>query len=129
VKKIASAILLFAFFGQTFNQGFYYISYLINKAEYVKKCENKSRPQMNCNGQCLLMKRIKQQEKNEQGQAPEMKLAAKAEVLSSKSSFLLNTPEVITFANKTYSLFNFGMPIDQPSSYFHPPDCKVDFLI
>lgn len=121
MQKIAAVILLLAFAGQSFNQGFYYLSYVVNKAEYVKRCENKFRPQLNCNGQCLLMKKIKEQEKREQGQSPEMKLAAKVEVLSSKSSFLLyaTLPAVINKSN--FTIVNTGSPIDQPSSFFHPP--------
>ena len=64
VQKIFAAILLLAFIGQTFRQGFYYVDYLVDKAEYVKNCVNKARPKMLCNGKCQLMKKIQEQEKD-----------------------------------------------------------------
>lgn len=112
-----------AFLGQTFSQGFFYLDYAIDRAAYEKKCINKFRPQMHCNGKCQLMKKIEEQEKKEQQQAPQMKLAGKAEVISSRSFFtqyaeLLNTIS----AKRKYILTNIGHPVDQAASFFHPPD-------
>ncbi|MFT3676478.1 MAG: hypothetical protein QM781_11305 [Chitinophagaceae bacterium] len=116
-----AAILLIAFMGQSFNQGWYYIGYLIQKKEYVKRCANKARPMMHCNGKCQLMKKIQAQEKKEQGQPPEMKFASRVEVLSSRSSFLLqlNIPVISTPSH--FILFTTGIPVDQSSAIFHPP--------
>lgn len=107
--------------GQSFNQGWYYVGYLIQKKEYIKRCANKARPAMHCNGKCQLMKKIEAQEKKEQGQPPEMKFAAKVEVLSSRSSFLLkiNTPVIST--RQHFIVSSTGTPVDQSSSIFHPP--------
>jgi hypothetical protein len=121
VQKLIASILLFAFVSQTFNQGWYYLDYLLQKKEYMKRCINKARPQMHCDGTCLLMKKIKAQEKKEQEQAPEMKLAAKFEVLPSKSSFTLFADILPVVNNQQFSILNSGAPIDQPSSIFHPP--------
>jgi hypothetical protein len=121
VQKIIASILLFAFVSQTFNQGWYYVDYLIQKKEYMARCVNKARPQMHCDGTCLLMKKIKAQEKKEQEQAPEMKLAAKFEVLPTKPSFTLSADVLLTPTDQYFSILNSGAPIDQPSSIFHPP--------
>lgn len=121
VQKITATILLIAFLGQTFNQGFYYVDYLVNKASYMEKCINKARPNLHCNGQCLLMKKIEEQEKRERQQAPEMKLAGKTEVLSSRSSFQLTINSFIADNTRSYILADAGTPVDQPSSFFHPP--------
>lgn len=122
VHKIATIILLFAFLGQTFTQGVYYLDYLIDKAEYLARCENKSRPKLQCNGKCLLMKRIQEQEKKEQEQAPQMKLANKAEVISSKSFFPDFKEVFINSSKPAYFVTDSGSPIDRPSFFFHPPD-------
>lgn len=121
VHKIAAAILLLAFFGQTFNQGVYYLDYLIDKAEYVKNCVNKARPKMKCNGKCQVMKKIEEQEKKQQEQAPEMKLAGKSEVFSAKNWYTIFTPLYLTEAKHYYPIYHSDSPIDQPSSFFHPP--------
>lgn len=113
--------MLIAFLAQSFNQGWYYLSYLAQKKEYMKQCVNKSRPQMHCDGRCQLMKKIEEQDKKEQGQAPEMKLASKAEVLSSTSSFLISLNFSTSQVKNCFLLLNSGIPVDQPSSIFHPP--------
>lgn len=122
MHKIASVILLLAFVGQTFSQGVYYLNYIIDKAEYLAKCENKNRPKLQCNGKCLLMKRIQEQEKKEQEQAPQMKLANKAEVISSKSFFPDYKEVAPTNSKPVYYIANSGTPIDRPGFFFHPPN-------
>lgn len=76
---------------------------------------------MHCDGTCLLMKKIKAQEKKEQEQAPEMKLAAKFEVLPSKSSAVLSYNISLITIDRQFSLSDSGAPVDQPASIFHPP--------
>jgi hypothetical protein len=123
MHKIAATILLIAFLGQTFDQGFCYVGYVINKAEYMRNCENKYRPMLHCNGKCQLMKKMEAQRKKEEQQAPELKLAAKAEIISSRSSFLLNAPGVIINISREYAMQDPGTPVDRASSFFHPPNC------
>jgi hypothetical protein len=121
VQKIFASILLFAFLGQTFNQGWYYLGYLIEKKEYAKRCVNKARPQMHCNGKCQMMMKLKAQEEKERGLPPELKMASKIEVISSKSVFLtewlVSSPTTLTFIDHT-----IGYPVDRSLSFFHPPD-------
>ncbi len=122
VLKVATAILFLAFFGQTFNQGFYCLAYLVNKAAYAKNCENKYRPELHCNGKCQLMKKIEEQEKRERQQAPELKLASKAEALSSRSSFPVNPLVFTAIPARQFAVADEGTPTDRSSSFFHPPD-------
>lgn len=107
--------------GQSFNQGLYYFSYVIQKKEYMKRCVNKARPMLHCNGKCQLMKKIEEQEKKEQGQLPMMKYASKVEVLSSRSSLALNFDVSFTLLKLFLFTADSGSPIDQPASIFHPP--------
>ncbi|PZR24619.1 MAG: hypothetical protein DI535_21425 [Citrobacter freundii] len=123
MQRIAALILFVAFLGQTFDQGFCYIGYVINKAEYMRNCENKYRPMLHCDGKCQLMKKIDAQRKKDEQQAPELKLAAKSEAISSRSSFLLNAPGIFTDIIREYLTENTGKPVDRASSFFHPPNC------
>lgn len=76
---------------------------------------------MHCDGKCQLMKKIEEQERKEQGLPPEMKMASKLEVLSSKSFFLSVLEAPIQKKKNNFTFFIIGRPIDQPSSVFHPP--------
>lgn len=120
MQKIFAVILLLAFAGQTFRQEFYYVDYLVDKAEYAKNCINKARPKMQCNGKCQLMKKILEQEKKEQQKAPEMKLAGKIEIFPAKDHGT-TTISPILIATHFYTLTNDGAPVDQVSPIFHPP--------
>jgi hypothetical protein len=121
VHKFAAFILLFAFLGQTFDQGFYYLDYLVEKKEYMKRCENISRPELQCKGKCQLMKKIRAQQEKEQGHPPAMKLAGKTEIISPYFTLLIaapvNSDNRLTFIHQT-----MGVPIDRASSLFHPPN-------
>ena len=122
VQKILASILLIAFMGHTFNQGWYYLGYAIQKKEYMNRCVNKARPQMHCNGKCQLMKKIQEQEEKERGLPPELKLASVNEIISSRSFFTTQCP-VITFPTKNkFFDYTIGSPIDRPSALFHPPN-------
>src|SRR3954454_17595512 len=85
--RIATTILLLAAFGaQTFQSSLLVLSYYLDKEAYSKDCENRFRPQMHCNGQCLLMKKLRDQETKEQ-QLPERKQETKNEAFSSTHFF------------------------------------------
>ncbi|MFT3674373.1 MAG: hypothetical protein QM781_00600 [Chitinophagaceae bacterium] len=122
MQRIFAIILSLSFLGQSFNQGWYYLGYLVQQKEYVKRCENKARPQLHCNGKCQLMKKILEQEKKEQGQPPELKIAAKADALSSRSFFPSSVTSVKTKRSPLFIQYTIGSPVDRSRSLFHPPN-------
>ena len=105
---------------QTFNQGLYYLDYLMNPSAFEKNCVNKAKKWMHCNGKCQLMKKIIESEKKQE-RAPEMKMMGKAEVLSSRSFYVSLVYTPIGSGPCKHVVHNAGQPVDQPSSLFHPP--------
>ncbi len=121
IKKIFALLILLAFMANTFHQASLVLSYHINKAAYIKNCENKFRPELKCNGQCQLMKKMAQQRKDEQ-KFPDLKLENKTEVISSSSFF----PSLVIYAKSGKNQFpalSDNRTVDQPAQYFHPPGC------
>ena len=118
--KLLTFLLFFAFLAQTFSQGWYYMGYVIQKKEYVKRCINKARPQMHCDGKCQFMKKIKEQEEKEKQQAPELKLA-KTEIFTSHSFFPGFFPKPLSAEISYYDLLESGVPVDRATALFHPP--------
>ncbi|MFT3750413.1 MAG: hypothetical protein QM768_19010 [Agriterribacter sp.] len=118
--QISRFHIIRSLYGQTFNQGWYYIRYLIEKKEYMALCENKFKPQMHCNGKCELAKKIKEQGEKEKQQAPEMKLA-KSEVLSLYSFFPRFLPSLLSTEKHFYDIAGSGMPVDRSISLLRPP--------
>jgi hypothetical protein len=121
VRNILAFILIISFVGQTFDQGLYFLGYLLEKKEYLKRCENTDRPEMACEGKCQLMKKIKEQQEKERGEAPELKSANHNEPGFSQDNFTFSLfiPESTT---AQLFLHTIGSPIDQPTALFHPPD-------
>lgn len=119
-RSISAIVLLTAFAIQSFNRAFIVLDYYTNTAAFAKNCENKDSPQKNCNGKCLMMKKLKEVEKKEQ-RVPERKLEIKNDVVSSRSFFTSFIPPGTIFPFN-YNLFVIEKPaLGFIHSIFHPP--------
>jgi hypothetical protein len=122
MKFIVIPILLLLIMTQTFSKWFVVMAFNLNR-EYIAKnlCENRYRPQLNCKGNCVLMKKMKQEEKQEQDKQGPVKIEINSVVLSSKSFFAsAEMPVFITAILYTHSP-DSGKPVDRPATFFHPP--------
>ena len=119
-KQIAAIFLITAFMAQTFSGGLVMLNYYTNTGVFAKNCENKARPKMHCNGKCQMMKKLKQQEKQDQ-QNSEKKSDIKIQVLSSKS-FYCSSVEAFAIAVFKATPIEKNYPVTDISySFFHPP--------
>ncbi|MET3114923.1 hypothetical protein AAKU52_002663 [Pedobacter sp. CG_S7] len=72
LNRIIAISLLFALIGSNFSRFFIYAGFEMNQAYIAEKlCENKSRPWMNCQGKCFLMKKLEQAQEKEKKQERE----------------------------------------------------------
>ena len=119
-KPVAAILLIVAFIAQTFSGGLVMLNYYANTAAFAKNCENKAKPKMHCNGKCQMMKKLKQEEKQDQ-QNPERKTENKIQVLSSKS-FYFSSVEAFAIAVFKATPIEKNYPVKDISySFFHPP--------
>ncbi|MDH5825872.1 hypothetical protein ACFX5U_15275 [Sphingobacterium sp. SG20118] len=70
MKQLTICILLLTFLFQTFSKIGMLVDYKLNTIAYAKFCLNKDKPLMHCNGQCVLMQKLKKQAEKETKQAP-----------------------------------------------------------
>jgi hypothetical protein len=122
MKFFAVPILILLLMNQTFSSLFVVMSFKLNQ-DYIAKniCENRYRPQLNCNGNCVLMKKLKQQEKEEQNSPATLKLDISTVVISF-GSFFATIDKPATIVTRAYILlYNIGKPVNRSSSVFHPP--------
>lgn len=122
MKFIVSPILILLLLTQTFSNWFVVMAFNLNR-DYIAKtlCENRYRPQLNCKGNCVLMKKMREKEKQEQNAPESVKLEITSLVLSSKSFFAtVETPVIISSINYGNAT-NSGKPVDRAVSFFHPP--------
>lgn len=122
MKFIAVPILMLLIMSQTFSNWFMIMSFKLNQ-EYIAKnlCENRYRPQLNCKGNCVLMKKLRQQEKEEQNSPAALKLDISTVVISSRSFFATIDKPAIVVSRAYILLYNIGKPVSRSSSIFHPP--------
>src|SRR5450631_2887674 len=66
LKQLTAALLILAFTASTFCRTVIVLDYYANAAAYAKVCINKAKLAMHCNGKCQMMKKLEQQEKNDQ---------------------------------------------------------------
>ncbi len=73
MKRLLSFLLLCGILGQATIRTGFALHYQWNRAAYIKRCVNKDKPYLHCNGQCGFMKEIAAQEKsrNKEPQLPE----------------------------------------------------------
>ena len=122
MKLIAVPILIFLLITQTFSKYFVMLSFQLNR-DYIAKnlCENRYRPQLHCKGNCVLMKKIKQEQKQEQNAPCPGKTEISTIILSSRSFFAAAVPLVFTSTISYVMVADSGKPIDRAFSIFHPP--------
>lgn len=119
VKQLTAAILLVTFISQTFNGIFVLGDYFTNTAAYAKKCVNKAKPKTHCNGKCLLMKKM-QEEENKDKQYPLRKNENKNQVLyfstNQYSDQLMSNSFVFS-----YPPFKYLIAKEMAFDFFQPP--------
>ena len=122
MRFFAIPILILLLMTQTFSSWIVVITFNLNRDFIAKNlCENRDLPKLNCKGNCVLMKKMKQEQKEEQNFPENVKVEIASIVLSSRSYFA--TAEVPVFISNT--VFNIpgnsGKPVDRTVIIFHPP--------
>lgn len=122
MKFIAVPILILLIMSQTFSRWCVVMSFKMNQDFIAKNlCENRYRPKMNCNGNCILMKKLKQQEKQEQNAPADLKLELSTVIISSHTFFTVSLADFSKIVPHTYFSHSDNREIRMPRSFFHPP--------
>jgi len=119
-RKSLAAALLISFLLQSFNQTLVLTGFYFNQ-DYIAKtqCENRYRPQLNCNGKCILAKKLKEADNNNR-QNQDKNIEQTLQLFYS-SSFIDDLINNFLAVNRKYALYSnsliegFRLPI------FHPP--------
>ena len=120
VRYVSAIILLCAFALQSFNGALILVSYYSNTAAYSKDCVNKFRPQLHCEGKCVMMKKIIEAEKKDQ-QTPVPNLEIKNDVFTAGNLFIPIAR--LSLTRKTN--YTLSLPGEALTGFlqgiFHPP--------
>jgi hypothetical protein len=121
MRFFAAPILILLLMAQTYSHWFVVMAFKINQ-DYIAKnlCENRYRPQLQCNGNCVLMKKMREKEKTDQNQ-PAPRIEINTIVLSSKSFFGdIAAPSSVMISSPMPD-GRYTKPIDISLPVFHPP--------
>ena len=121
MRFIVVPILLVLVMTQSFSHWFVVLAFNINR-DYIAKnlCENRYRPKMHCNGNCVLMKKLKEKEKAEQNE-PAAKSEINITVLSSKTYFVNILSPVYVQIKTEFPESLSAETVDRSFAFFHPP--------
>ncbi len=122
MKLVAVPILMLLLMTQTFGHLLVVLSFRINR-DYIAKnlCENRYRPMLHCKGNCVLMKKMKQEQKQERESPGNLKLEVTSLVISSKTFFAMTSEPGVLKVNCYSPAINTGIPVDRSADIFHPP--------
>lgn len=109
-----------ALFAQSFSRSILLADYLVNIELYKKKCINKTKTMLHCNGKCQMLKKLKRQNTGAASDSPVPSFNQYEVVLSSKSYF--PTIDFVDFSSTLiYSSFNSSLFSIFKESIFQPP--------
>ncbi len=111
---------------QTFSKLTVVLSFRLNQ-DYIAKneCENRYRPVLQCNGNCVLMKKMKQEQKEERDAPGNLKIEISSVVISSKTFFTDSFDPAVTAIIFYHPAKNSGRPVDRAADIFHPRWCNM----
>ena len=120
LRQVTAAILLITFFAQTFNSMLIVADYYVNTAAFEKYCENKTKPNLHCNGKCQMLKTLKEEQKKEDS-LPDRKIENKNETAIFLNTSLTEFTAVAVKIDHNFSPFDEDGLTGMPRSLFHPP--------
>ncbi len=92
MKQIFSLVMLIAVFTQMLWGSGYLLDYYVNTDYYKEHCVNKELPQLNCDGKCILAKKIKQQTSKQTDPAVITPISSEYTSYALTFSFVKNDP-------------------------------------
>ncbi|HRN58217.1 MAG TPA: hypothetical protein PLL71_17280 [Agriterribacter sp.] len=121
LKQYSAALLLLSFMAQALSSPFIVFDYYVNTASYAKRCVNKARTELHCNGKCQMAKGLEQQEEREQ-QSPVGENSYKTPVFLFSKSWLTFAPAAVLSASaNNFPVFQDTHTKDISLMVFRPP--------
>jgi hypothetical protein len=120
--QLIVSLFLAIFLAQTFSHFFIIADYYTHIAEYAKNCENKAFPMMHCNGKCQLMKKLRQEQKEDQDNQERLANGKNEVVFFSRSGLACLTAPVLDLHSvATSEIRYYGPSLILCVDIFHPP--------
>ncbi|HET6541204.1 MAG TPA: hypothetical protein VFG46_12005 [Chryseolinea sp.] len=126
--KTTITIVFIALYGiALIRPAFPLVEYYLKTEVYLEKCANKKRPELHCNGQCILMQKMRAM--NTESQDQPRPAPAKVNFEDYPIGFVEELPCVKSIACSISNPLNVSAQVMLSSAYttavFHPPSLSV----
>ncbi|MEP1093793.1 MAG: hypothetical protein ABJG78_01710 [Cyclobacteriaceae bacterium] len=108
MRQVISYVLLFSIVAHLLWSSVYMLDYYVNSDFYKEHCQNKSRPELKCDGKCILAQKLKMNTENDEA-VPFIPI--NHEYLASVTSVSLN-PAYVYVEHKSGWVNNYLNPFD-----------------
>ena len=98
------------------------VDYEMRLPDYLAKCINRDLPELHCNGQCVLMKKIKETEKEEKKKNLMVYEYSSLYMHKENTVFSMHQPKEETIQTH-FSLYLMEYRFSYHTSLFRPPIC------
>lgn len=120
MRIFCTYILLIALTLQSFYRSIMTIDYQVHLADYLSKCINKDRPWLHCKGQCELMKKIREKEKEDTKKNFEVQ-KYNALYVHNECTVMAKYPQNEKILNKPSLAYLIDYSFKYHTPIFHPP--------
>lgn len=121
LRTLSICVLLLALTLQSFYRSVMTLDYQIHLPDYLAKCINKDRPELNCNGQCVLMKKIREKEQKEAKKNMVTYEYSSIYIHNEHSVFIANTTSVEEISQPSFPDYTADYLFDYSNAVFRPP--------
>ena len=121
MKILGATIFIFLLTTQILSKWLIVADYTLHKQIIAEKlCENRSRPELKCEGKCQLAKKMASEENQNNESGNSTLKASFSEIIVDHSFLVAQLPVLLANANCN-SFFVASIPTNFSSSIFHPP--------
>lgn len=72
IKKVLCLMVLLGILAQTSLQFGWTVYYYARKSTFIERCINRNRPELHCDGKCVLMQRLKAEDEQQHPMMPDL---------------------------------------------------------
>lgn len=123
MRQVFSLLLICCILGQASVRTMLVLHYQLNRAVYLRNCENKDKPSLHCDGKCYLKKQmgVSPKEDPNEPKLPDGFREIKDVQLFCESFDILTIGSVSDPQRQPMPLFQFTLPLALLTGVFRPP--------
>lgn len=123
MRQVFSLLLICCILGQASVRTLLVLHYQLNRAVYLRNCENKDKPSLHCDGKCYLKKQmgVSLKEDPNEPKLPEGFREIKEVQLFCESFEILTIGRAADTQRQPLPLFQFTLPFALLTGVFRPP--------